>query len=72
MNKIFADILDMYIMIYLDDILIYSDNIAEHRKPVREVLCWLHANGLYILSKKCIFYYNKIEFLGFILGLYGV
>jgi len=39
MNKIFADILDMYIMIYLDDILIYSDNIAEHRKPVREVLC---------------------------------
>ena len=72
MNKLFADILGMYIIIYSNNILIYSDNIAEHRKPIREVLCWLHANGLYILSNKYVFHYNKIEFLGFILDLYGV
>ena len=59
-------------MIYLDDILIYSNSIAEHRKPVREVFCQLCANRLYILSNKCVFYHDKVEFLDFILDLYGV
>jgi len=38
MNEIFANILDMCTVIYLDDILIYSDSIAEHKKHVKEVL----------------------------------
>ena len=38
MNEIFSDILDVFIVIYLDDILIYSDNIDNHRKHVKEVL----------------------------------
>ena len=38
MNDIFADILDVCVIIYLDDILIYSDNLAEHKKHVWEVL----------------------------------
>jgi len=49
MNGIFSDILDVYVIIYLDDILIYSDNITEHKKHVREVLCCLYTNGLYCL-----------------------
>ena len=38
MNDIFADLLDVCVIIYLDDILIYSDNLAEHKKHVQEVL----------------------------------
>jgi len=38
MNEVFANLLDVCVVIYLDDIYIYSDNIAEHREHVREVL----------------------------------
>jgi len=41
MNNIFADMLDVSVIVYLDDILIYSDNMDDHRKHVREVLCRL-------------------------------
>ena len=72
MNEIFTDILDVCTMICLDDILIYLDSIAEYKKHVREVLQWLYANGLYVLPNKCVFHYNKVEFLGFILDPYRV
>ena len=38
MNDIFSDLLDICVIIYLDDILIYSDNLAEHKKLIQEVL----------------------------------
>jgi len=38
MNDIFADMIDVIVIIYLDDILIYSDNISKHKLHVREVL----------------------------------
>jgi len=37
-NEIFADLLDVYVLVYLDDILIFSDNMADHKKHVKEVL----------------------------------
>src|SRR5882724_13041970 len=46
MNDIFVDMIDIIVIIYLDDILIYSDNIFEHKLHVREVLCRLRTNGL--------------------------
>ena len=47
MNDIFSDLLDISVIIYLDDILIYSNNPADHKKHVREVLRHLRENGLY-------------------------
>jgi len=38
MNNIFSDVLDIFVVIYLDDILIYSDNMDGHKKHVKEVL----------------------------------
>jgi len=38
MNNVFSNLLDMCIVVYLDDILIYSDNITQHRSHVKEVL----------------------------------
>ena len=47
MNNIFSDLLDVSVIIYLDDILIYSNNLSGHKKHVHEVLHCLHENGLY-------------------------
>jgi len=38
MNEVFADLLDVYVVIYLDNIFIYSDNIEDHKRHIREVL----------------------------------
>src|SRR5215468_3274390 len=72
MNDIFADMLDVSVVIYLDDILIYSDDMAKHRSHVREVLKRLRANGLFASEKKCVFHKSRVEFLGFILSPQGL
>ena len=59
-------------MVYLDDILIYSSNLLEHWKLVKEVLQWLKNNSLYTSSDKYVFYQNSVEFLGYVLGPEGV
>ncbi len=71
-NDIFADMLDISIVVYLDDILIYSDNPTEHCEHVHEVLCRLRANGLYCKGSKCKFHQNSVEYLGYILSLEGL
>ena len=72
MNDIFSDLLDVHVIIYLDDILIYSDNPADHKKHVREVLRRLRANGLFARPDKCHFSSDTIEYLGFVLSKDGL
>ncbi len=72
MNDIFADMLDISVVIYLDDILIYSDNPTEHWENVREVLCRLRANRLYCKGSKCEFHRDSMEYLGYILSPEGL
>jgi len=72
MNEVFTNLLDVCVVIYLDDILIYSDSIAEHKDHVREVLRRLRTNGLFASPNKYVFHRDKVEFLGFILGPQGV
>ena len=72
MNDTFSDLLDVHVIIYLDNILIYSDNPADHRKHVHEVLHCLCANGLYARLDKCRFSSDTIEYLGFILTKDGL
>ena len=71
MNDIFSNILDVCVMIYLDDILIYSNNMFEHHQYVKEVLKCLHKTGLYAKEKKCGFHSKSIEYLGHILSPSG-
>ena len=68
MNDIFKDLLDICIVVYLDDILIYSENPDNHTTHVIEVLCQLCANNLYAKVEKCEFNITMTEFLGFIIS----
>src|ERR1700720_406619 len=72
MNDIFADMVDGCVIIYLDDILVYSDNIDQHRTHIREVLRWLHKHGLYAGAHKCSFHQDTVEYLGYILSPSGL
>src|ERR1700720_1099810 len=67
MNDIFADMVNVCVIIYLDDILVYSDNINLHCTHVREVLHQLHENDLYVSAHKCSFHQDTVEYLGYIL-----
>ena len=68
MNDIFSDLLDVCVMIYLDDILIYSNNMSEHHQHVKEVLKCFHKASLYAKAEKCEFYSELVEYLGYILS----
>jgi hypothetical protein len=59
-NDIFSDMLDICIIVYLDDILVYSEDPALHDKQVHKVLWQLHKNGLYANGKKCSFDVDRI------------
>jgi len=72
MNDIFSDMVNICVVIYLDDILIYSDNIDIHRTHVREVLRRLRKNGLFAGAHKCSFHTNSIDYLGYILSPTGL
>ena len=72
MNNIFSDLLDVYVMIYLDNILIYSNNMSEHYWHVKEVLKCLCKAGLYAKAEKCKFHSKSVEYLGYILSPSGL
>jgi len=68
MNDVFKDMLDVCIVVYLDDILIFSDDPAKHHEHVHEVLRRLHDNNLYAKIEKCEFDVKTTNFLGFIIS----
>ena len=68
MNDIFSDLLDVCIVIYLDNILIYSNNMSEHHQHVKEVLKCLCKASLYAKAEKCKFHSESVEYLEYILS----
>ena len=59
-------------MIYLDDILIYSNNMSKYHWYVKEVLKHLCKTGLYTKAEKCEFHSKLVEYLGYILSSSGL
>ena len=72
MNDIFLKFLDQFLIVYLNDLLIYSDTLAEHKRHVRMVLERLREAGLCLKPAKCQFHVKEVAFLGFIMGSNGV
>jgi len=71
-NTIFADMLDVCVIVYLDDILIYSEDVESHQQHVREVLCRLRLHGLFAKPEKCEFHSDSVEYLGYRLSPDGL
>src|SRR5947199_5898883 len=71
-NRALAGLVDITCIVYLDDILIYSDDPTMHRQHVAEVLSRLRRHGLYAKLSKYKFGVDEVEFLGFVLGPDGV
>jgi len=72
MNDMFSDLLDVCVVVYLDDILIYSDDITQHWSHVKEVLKRLRKAGLYTKAEKCEFHSDSVEYLGYVLSPAGL
>ncbi len=72
MQTVFSPLLDQCVIVFLDDILIYSKTLEQHKQHVREVLQLLRENKLYAKRSKCEFFKQKIGFLGHVLSADGV
>ena len=71
-NKSLTGLMDKFCVVYLDDILIYSDSQLEHLDHVKQMLERLQQFGLYASLKKCDFFTTEVEFLGFMVSTNGV
>ncbi len=71
-NEIFQDLLNQFVVAYIDDILIYTKSEAEHINHVKVVLSRLLENQLYVKAEKCEFHVNQTSFLGYHISHDGV
>jgi hypothetical protein len=72
MNSVFMSELDKFVVVFIDDILIYSKNEEEHAKHLRIVLTRLRQHQLYAKFSKCAFWLEEIQFLGHVLSANGI
>jgi len=72
MNKILREFLNHGVVVYLDDILIYSESEEEHIRLVKKVLARLEEHQLTVSVTKSVFHVESLESLGYIVGIDGV
>ena len=72
MNSVFIPKLDKFVVVFIDDILVYSKNKKEHAELLRVVLTRLREHQLYAKFSKCDFWLKEIQFLGHVLSAEGV
>ena len=65
MNSLFKEELDDYVLVYLDDILVFSSTLEEHIAHIRKALERLRTAKLYARLHKCAFFQRRVEYLGF-------
>jgi hypothetical protein len=72
MNKVFMEYLDKFVVVFIDDILVYSRNEEEHEEHLRLVLQKLRENQLYAKFSKCEFWLREVSFLGHVITGGGI
>jgi hypothetical protein len=69
MNSILKDLLDRGVVSdYMDDIIVFTKTLKEHREVMREVLTRLRDNDLFLNPQKCVFEKDEIEYLGVVIS----
>ena len=71
-NNVLREYLDVFCIVYLDDILIFSDDEESHERHVRQVLEKLGRHRLYAKLEKCTFHTRVVDFVGFVISPDGV
>ena len=72
MNKIFHPYLDWFVVVFIDDILVYSKSDEENDENLRVVLCTLKEKKLFVKLSKCEFWLRKVSFLGHVILKGGI
>ncbi|KAF8749468.1 hypothetical protein RHS01_09960 [Rhizoctonia solani] len=72
MNNIFRDLLDISVVVYLDDILIFSNSREEHVQHVKEVLSCLLKHNLFCNPAKCYFFVTEVTYIGLVITPDGI
>jgi hypothetical protein len=72
MNKVFMEYLDKFVVVFIDDILIFLKTEEEHESHLRLVLEKLRAHQLYAKFSKCEFWLSEVAFLGHVISVGGV
>jgi hypothetical protein len=72
MNRIFHPFLDKFVVVFIDDILIYSKSHEEHEEHLRQVLSVLREKQLYANPSKCEFWLEEVNFLGHVISKEGI
>ncbi|MBW0577944.1 hypothetical protein O181_117659, partial [Austropuccinia psidii MF-1] len=71
-NDIFEDFLDIFAVVYLDDIMVFSSSQEEHIKPVASFLQRLRDNNLFSKASNCLFHASSVEYLGYVVSSEGL
>ncbi|MFS7996270.1 putative nucleotidyltransferase, Ribonuclease H [Helianthus anomalus] len=72
MNRVCKPFLDRFVIVFIDDVLIYSKSKSEHAQHLRLVLELLQGNQLYAKFSKCEFWLEEVQFLGHIVNSQGI
>ena len=72
MNKVFMEFLDKFVVVFIDDILVYSKNEDEHKEHLRLILEKLREHQLYAKFSKCEFWLKEVGFLGQVISGEGI
>lgn len=71
-NHVLRPLIGKFVVVYFDDILVYSKSLEDHVDHVRQVLCILRNEKLYANLPKCTFAQQKLIFLGFVVSSNGI
>ena len=72
MNKVFMEFLDKFVVVFIDDILVYSKNEEEHKEHLRLVLEKLREHQLYAKFSKCEFWLKEVRLFGHVISGEGI
>ncbi|KAK3566607.1 hypothetical protein QTP86_001486 [Hemibagrus guttatus] len=72
MHEVLRDFLHKFVLVYIDDIFIYSRSMADHQRHIMEVLRRLRTYHLFLKAEKCLFHQPSVQFLGYVIDRSGI